>query len=272
MTDIRVTDGDALVVTGSKAPIRTTSGFVLSAINFPSDEVRSTQHLVVSTVIRTTTLRTEQAVVLAAVRGKVENRRNRAWAFSLDGHDFYVLRLGESMTLVYDVTTGQWSRWHGLDQGFWRAHIGGNWLGIQRASYKKNTTQVVCGDDAFGQLYTLDPEQPYDDHPTTTDEKRHFPRKVMGGLPMTVRQTMPVGAVYLTMSFGNPSVTAADVRLRTSDDFGNTWVDHGTVTVTPGDYSQEIVWRSLGLLKAPGKLFEITDTGGTIRIDGLDMR
>jgi hypothetical protein len=44
------------------------------------------------------------------------------------------------------------------------------------------------------------------------------------------------------------------------------------LTVTPSDYSQEFAWRSLGLIRAPGRMFELSDNGAAVRIDGLDIR
>jgi len=33
----------------------------------------------------------------------------------------------------------------------------------------------------------------------------------------------------------------------------------------------ELAWRSLGLIRAPGRIFELIDSGPDLRIDGLDM-
>jgi hypothetical protein len=43
------------------------------------------------------------------------------------------------------------------------------------------------------------------------------------------------------------------------------------VSVFPGEFTKEVRWRSLGLMRAPGRLFEIVDSGTTVRIDGLDV-
>lgn len=133
-------------------------------------------------------------------------------------------------------------------------------------------TKIVMGDDVFGLLWTLDPNQGYDEAPRVDLEDQEFTRQVVGGMPMRMRETQKVGAAYLTADMGTPQLTGANITLRTSDDYGKTWNDHGTITVEPDNYNQEFVWRSLGLIKHPGRMFEITDNGASVRIDGLDIR
>lgn len=195
-----------------------------------------------------------------------------AWGFSLDGHDFYVVRLGQDSTVVYDLTTGQWADWASPDSANWRASVGINWLGMSADSLTTDAeTSIVAGDDTLGVLWTLDPSIGYDEDPTTTDPV-DFERKVIGGIVMRLRESQKVGAAYLSMDLGDPQMADATIKLETSDDFGHTWTDHGSITVTPDDFNQEIVWRALGLIKAPGRIFRITDNGASVRIDSLDIR
>jgi hypothetical protein len=74
-------------------------------------------------------LRVPQADVLAYVRGRIQNPKLRAWTFTLDGHDFYVLRLGMDLTLVYDVYSEQWMDWDAFGEtllaGELRHQLGG---------------------------------------------------------------------------------------------------------------------------------------------------
>ena len=88
----------------------------------------------------------------------------RVWTFSLDGHDFYVLRLGDSETLVYDLYSEQWVDWANFQKEFWRANNGQNWAGASKLAYTYGS-DVVVGDDTYGLLWFLDPEQPYDQDP-----------------------------------------------------------------------------------------------------------
>jgi len=197
----------------------------------------------------------------------------RVWGFSLDGHDFYVISLGETSTLVYDLTTGQWSEWFSPEETVWKAHTGTNWvsLGLDTYTTWDATSNVIAGDNNYGVLWMVDPDVGTDEDPVTA-VATPFSRQITGGIQQKLRETQAVGAAYLLASAGSPQVTGSSFTLRTSDDAGKTWTNHGTVTAELANYSQEFVWRSLGLIKQPGKLFEITDSGASIRIDSLDIR
>jgi hypothetical protein len=129
------------------------------------------------------------------------------------------------------------------------------------------------GDDTFGLLWMLDPEQPYDQNPDpdAATQEIYFERITMGQYPMVGREVMPCYAAWITSDMGDPAYVGAGVTLSTSDDTGQTFYDHGTVTVTAGDYSAQLAWYSLGQISAPGRLFKIVDDGAIFRIDGLEM-
>jgi hypothetical protein len=251
MADVRVTDSFINAGVISTPDVRITQAFSLALIKFPSEEVRLTESFIAALVTSGSTIRVTDSSVLALVKGRTDNRKARAWTFSLDGHHFYVLRAGEDATLIYDLTTNQWSEWvSGSRPTTWRAQSGTNWIGMLN-TYVFANSNVVAGDDTFGV---------------------QFSRTATTFIPKGMRETERLGAVYLTASVGNPQVTGATITLRTSDDAGNTWQDHGTITATEGEYSQEFVWRSLGLIKQPGKLFEFVDNGASVRLDKLDIR
>lgn len=248
---------------------------VLAVYNFPSAEVDVSQASVLTVAVSDPTpVDVSQFKAMAIVKSRTSTINARSFTFSLDGHDFYCVRAGDEATLVYDLTTDTWTRWASKDLDFLRINQGINWIGISGKILTDNNfnSDVVLGDDSTGRLYVIDPTQGYDEATRDTLSDEAFTRKILGGVLMRVRDTQKVGAVYLTMDSGAPSITGASIALRTSDDYGKTWQDHGAITVTPGDYEQEFVWRSLGLVKAPGRLFELTDTGATVRIDSLDMR
>lgn len=195
----------------------------------------------------------------------------RVWGFSADGHDFYVIRLGASETLVYDLTTSQWCHWASPNEERWRAHIGNNWVGIGATTTDRDFgSDVVAGDDRSGTLWMLDPTAGVDDNDTTGTSP--FTRKVTGGISLRGRDTLPCNAVQLTVDLGAPVLTGATLTLNTSDDFGQSWVNQGTVEIDPGNYEQVIEYRSLGLMVQPGRIFEITDQGASVRISGADLR
>lgn len=290
--EIRVTKGASLAAAQATAgENRVTKGAVLAAVNFPSVEVRITQAagLAAGMSIAQGTrvsqgagliaasgpppLRVSQAAVLVAAKGRVANPRLRAWTFSLDGHDFYVLRLGEIWTLVYDVYSEQWMDWDGFEEIYWPLNTGINWVGgiVQARAYGSN---VLVGDDSYGLIYFLNPDLPYDespDGPTDPVPERYFERVVQGQVPMTGRQVLPCYAVWLTTDMGAPAYDGAGVTLEISDDGGVTYDDMGTIDVTLGENSPELFWGSLGQIGAPGRLFRITDDGAIARIDNMEM-
>jgi hypothetical protein len=249
-----------------------TTFHVRTIINYPAEEVRFTGIRTRATVFSTIDAILTGIRVRAIVRGRIANPRIRAWTFTLDGHDFYVLRLGDTLTLVYDVYSEQWMEWADLGKPFWRPNLGINWTGGDRLApdYGSN---VLVGDDTFGLLWFLDPEQPSDEHPDELNpvQEIYFDRIVMGQMMVKGRETMPVYAAWLTTDMGAPAYVGAGVTLEISDDSGVSFFDCGTIEVTLDTNTPELSWYSLGLISAPGRLFRITDDGAITRIDALEV-
>lgn len=274
--EIRASQSSTQAVTSGASPeIRASQAYTTAVANFPTEEVRaaSAQTKVV-TAGATPDLRVSQGYVTVVARGRVEDRRLRAWTFSMDGHDFYVLQAGEEDTLVCDLTTGQWADWESANRNIWRAGNGGNWTGASTSILQGNdqNANIIAGDDTFGQIWFVSPALGYDQSPVDGTEVA-FSRIVTGGIPMRQRQALRCNEVYLTASKGEFDIATASptVQLRTSDDMENNWTDQGTITVVAEGWDQEFAWRSLGLIQAPGRVFEITDNC-LARIDTLDMR
>lgn len=273
MTDAQVYQGRVYSTAAVAVDAQVSQARVYAMFNVPAEFTEASQARVVTAAKFNADVEVSQARVFALGRGRIDNRRLRDWGFPLDGHDLYVLRLGEDATIVYDLTTGQWADWAGHDLPFWRAHLGQQWIGMGAALLAQgHTTNIVAGDDSTGMLWTLAPELGVDESPRTDRDDVPFERAVTGGVPMRMRQTVKCNAVYVTMSLGEPALTGAAITLRTSDDMGRTWLDHGTLTVTADDWSQEIAWRALGLIRAPGRIFEIADNGAAVRLNGAEMR
>lgn len=210
----------------------------------------------------------------ALVSGQVDTPHIRAWTFSLDGHDFYVLRLADMWTMALDLATGQWSEWSGHSLPYWRAVKGQNWLGVGPDTMNRLWgTNVVAGDDRAGILWMLDPTAGIDDAASSGDAAIPFTRSVTALVPAKMRETRQVGAIYVNLSLGEPTTGAsADVTLRYSDNWGKSYTSVGTVTVTSGDYTQEVAYRSLGIIRAPGRIFELVDQGAAVRINAVEMK
>lgn len=183
----------------------------------------------------------------------------KGWGFDIDGHTFYVLNLGTQGTLVYDMASGRWAQWSTEGEDLWRLTCGLNWQ-----------DSPIGGDNTNGQLWDIDPSIGYDEDPTDASPTA-FTRTLVGGVPQKARSSTRCGGVYLSGNVGNTQLAGSTITLRVSDDAGVTWVSCGDITPTTDSY-EEFAWRSLGLIKAPGRLFEVSDDGATVRIDSLEMR
>lgn len=270
----RATEGVILVAEGSLSSValRTSLGGVLATVNFPTSSERLSSMTGFVAVKSDVIPRVSNAAVLVAVKGRTSNPKLRAWTFTLDGHDYYVLRLGMKLTLVYDIYSEQWMDWDAFSETYWPVNIGANWVGGTKwgQSYGSN---VLVGDDTYGLLWLLDPNQPYDEAPEVLDPTQEvfFPRIIQGQYPVVGRAVEPCYAVWLTTDMGAPAYLGAGVKLEISDDAGKSYQDMGTVPVTAGTNTPEIAWYSLGQIGAPGRLFRITDDGAVARIDSMEM-
>ena len=210
--------------------------------------------------------------LLLVCKGLTDDPKVRAWVFTLDGHDYYVLSLGSQETLVYDIATEQWYTWANESSQRWRAYTGRNWLGgsVYADRYGSN---IIAGDAGNGTLYFLDPEGNADDDAVrgfTTP--RPFLRQITGQVAVRGYESLPCYDVSLMGSIGDSlDASLTSVTLFTSDDAGKTYQDQGTLTVTPSDYEARLEWNSgLGSFEAPGRMFLVQDFGALKRIDWLE--
>ncbi len=213
-----------------------------------------------------------QLHVLVLIKNRIDDPIIRAWTYSLDNHDYYVLKLGDVETLVYDTYSEQWMTWGHFQGLLWKVNCGINWNGSGRLSYDYGSN-VVVGDYDQGVLYFLDPTYPFDDNWSTGEEDRLlFECQATGEITLRGPDSVPCNVVQLTGSVGNVyDVALRDVTLTYSDDAGRNFVDAGTLSITPQDYDARVEWRSLGSMRSPGRVFRITDSGSVTRIDGLDL-
>lgn len=204
--------------------------------------------------------------------GTDEDIRHRVWTYTLDGHDIAVFRLGPFESLGYDLTTNTWFEPQSVDRDYWRPHVGQNWIGMSTATFANGFgSDIVAGDSETGILWILDPTAGRDDDPDT-GEPTAFNRVVTGGIPLSGREVVPCNAVTLGVSLGDPTHTGATITLETSDDGGHTWLNHGSRTITAGEYDAVLEWRSLGQMKAPGRIFRFTDNGAVATFKWADAR
>lgn len=243
--------------------------------NIPTPEIRATWGGFVLPYQRDSIVQVTQALPMVVHRGRVANPRLRVWTFTLDGHDFFVLRLGDTETLIYDVYSEQWVDWDSKESFAWRANVGMNWIGAQGLgdTYGSN---IVVGDDTFGLLWFLDPEQPYDQNPVEAHpvQQIEFRRIVTSQALATGRQQMPCYAVFLDGD--NYGLTGTEftpgIVLEFSDDQGRNFVSAETLPVNPDiTVNNPYSWYSLGQFGSPGRIFRVTDNGVMKRIDSMSM-
>ena len=246
--------------------------FVLAATAYPAEGLLSSQAFVLAGTASSNIIEVYQSFVLAAVIGRVFDPAVRVWTYTLDGHDFYILKCGNTETLVYDTLSKEWSIWGTEGNDLWRAYNGTNWDGgnLLAAGYGSN---VVVGDDGNGALYFLDPNGTMDDDALVGQDNPHpFLREISAAIPHHGRRSAPIYGISITGSIGDVAdSTLNEVTLQISDDRGNNYEDCGTVTVTQDSWNDRLEWRSLGRMEAPGRLFRIQDYGALKRIDGIEL-
>jgi hypothetical protein len=257
---------------GEAAQTQVSQAFVASVVNLPTKQVQVSQGFV--TLLSGGTdrgVQVSQAMVLVLCRGKVDDPNIRAWTFTLDGHDFYVLRLGNIETLVYDLTTEQWSVWGTGSQNLWNAYTGINWIGGNKfaASFGSN---IVVGADSNGSIFFLDPDKPNDDAVITGRSAGPFRRRLTGQIPLRGYSSARVFEVQLLGSVSDLDNGATeDIELLYSDDRGDNYVSAGTIATVDGQYDIRASWRSLGSFSSPGRLFRFQDFGALKRVDSITI-
>lgn len=246
--------------------------YVLAAASYAAEQAYIPQAFVLAATQAPNTIYAPQAFILVAAIGRVTDPAIRVWTYTLDGHDYYVLRLGNEETLVCDLSNGQWSTFGSGDTGLWRAYSGTNWLGAESVSggYGSN---IIVGDDGNGALYFLNPDKDTDDDALVgPDNPRRFHRAVVGQITARGYDAHQVFSATLYGSIGEQAdEDLQTVTLSTSDDVGDTYDDRGTITLPEGEHLTRLVWRSLGSARYPGRLFKVEDYGALKRIDNMEV-
>lgn len=264
---------DVISVTEAEMNLAVSQMDVMVVGIYPTEFIQISQVDVMAVTDADMDLQVSQFDVYVVARGRVQDPYLRAWAYEMDVHWKYVLRLPNGFTLVYDQYAQQWYVWGSSDSTQWRPFHGTNWLGCGPLmdTYGSN---VVCGDDGNGTIYFLNPLSPTDDDAISGAEvPRTFQRLVTGQVAVRGNNMRPCFGVELGGSIGDNEPDYTDVTLYTSDDAGHTYDDQGTITVDAGDYAARLDWNSgLGSFSSPGRLFRIEDYGALARIDWLEMR
>jgi hypothetical protein len=243
---------------------------VVAIFNVPSDEVQSpTFDVAALTESPSVPAEVSQFDIIVIYRGRNDSPKIRAWTYTLDGHDYYVLRLGQNQTLVYDTLSQQWSVYGTGDGDPWQVSVGKNWQ--EGTRFFTTTSNVIVGDDARGVLYFLNPDKDDDDSANAGGDPRPFRRAITGQVVVKPGYNqVPCFGVHLFGSIGQTSET--EVELEFSDDRGVSYINAGTVDLPANEFETRADWLSLGSMRAPGRMFRVTDRGSLKRIDALEMR
>lgn len=271
MTDGRVSQARVRSLDEPTPDARVSQAFVRSVFNYPAEYARISQTFLRSLDEPRSSVNVSQLFVRALIKGRVDEPKIKAWTFTQDGHDFYVLRLGSAgATLVFDTHSEQWSVYGSGTGNPWRAYTGRNWQGGRKLALP--WSDVVVGDDGNGALYFLSPDDDYDDDSISgADTPRAFRRRLTGQVVVKPGYfSAPCFGVQLFGSIGSGD-DGLTVNLQVSDDRGFNYDDMGDITLSADDYNARVNWLSLGSMDAPGRLFRITDTGALKRVDGLEM-
>jgi len=179
------------------------------------------------------------------------------WYFRRQRNDFYVLST-DLMTLVYDLSYGVWYRWISSGQDNWKVSTG-----IQKDNilYGANLLQD-------SQLYKLLDGVKDEDEDwlvcEVTGVVMHNER-----IPLACNMIEIIANTGFSSSYGSEPI----VELRWSDDQGANWSSYSQVTLGDrGQTTKSVLFRSLGLIKTPGRRFEIRFSGADVfRLDYVIM-
>lgn len=187
------------------------------------------------------------ALQVVYTTGSQSAGRQRAWTFDLDGHTFYVLDLDTNGALLFDLTTGQWTRFETAGHaGAWNFKNGFHW---------RDGHMVIGGKDAYGILQRLATD-------VFTDEGwRTVEYEVRGLLTVNGIDFYRQYALRMVGSAGRNTAEPAELRMQFSDDEGATWSKEFTVELV-SDTRQRLEFRSLGAFTAPGRIFRLYSEGG----------
>lgn len=243
-----------------QAGVRASQAAILTVNAPPATRRAQASQAVVGTPFQGTTTtvipRVSQAAVEVVFRtGAPDDLRINAWEFTLDGHKFYVLSLGEQGTWVYDLTTQQWSQWQtdGFE-GIWNMQLGLIW-----------DNKIIAGDLQNPLLWELDPE-------TFTDEGfRPITRRATGLVTYRDKDYRRNWEFRITANLGEPTPdTPGTLEFSFSDDDGKTFSTPKVITLVADDFDQDLEFRSLGSIRKPGRVYQVTDVGGFVRLSGAD--
>lgn len=198
-----------------------------------------------------------ERIRLAATAGETI----KAWSYKQDGHEFFVLHLGDYGTWVVDARSKRWHTRKSLGYAYWRATIGidtpeGPWIADSELETEN--------------LFALDPT-------VRSDNGTEVERIFCAYIEHKGKAPIPCPAVWVYCSGGDAPATGQGSEpvmvLDTSDDQGQTWSYEETAPMgILGEYDAEVEFRGLDRIKRPGRLFrfKVTDPA-LVRVNSVEM-
>lgn len=187
-----------------------------------------------------------------AIRKCQDTNDSTSLNLAMDGHTFYVLNLPNNGSYALDLSNNTWAEWTSENQLQFRCA----W-NTQRAGVN------FLGDTLSGKVFTLDPETYVDDVTTAIDCRTSVFFPVAGGF-------VPNSSVMLQCrrGVGNSAEPLPTVTLRYSDDGGAVYNDTpGAVSLgAGGQYGFKQIWRRLGYMRSPGRLYEFSSSDPVSRV------
>lgn len=176
-----------------------------------------------------------------------EPSKIRAWSFNTDQHTYYILRLGNRSTWVFDLVSRKWFNWSSYGEDYFKPHLGTQVGGM-----------ALAASDEDGTIWKVDAD-------ALTDAGVGIERRFTGYVPLKGGWAI-IDSVSLHCAVGVGLVSGQGVEpkvgMRFSTDQGKTWSDWMFEDLGEmGQYETRVIWRRLGRVDAPGIFFEwiVTD-------------
>lgn len=240
-TVLRVHQLDAVAIGTQAAPYLHAQQMDVSAIG--SDEGKRT------------VLRVQEADVLViAAEGEIPDLPLTVLSFNynLDGNFFYGIHVQGQGTFVYEMITGQWSKWASGSLELWNAQFHQKWNDTFYAASLTDNTVVQ-----------IDPSSILD------DSFRVNTFRVTGRIESQSRRWVKNPDAQI---FGSIGLRGGDIELSYSDDEGDTYSTPKVATMVDGVRDANVMFRNLGSVKSPGRIYKIEDEGALRRIQSLKVR
>ncbi len=167
-----------------------------------------------------------------------------AYGLWFAGHTFYVINIPGITTYAYDVSTSTWAEW---------TYYG-------RTTFLPSCCCIVgrniwLGSGIDGNVYSFSDDDQSDLGQPVTYLASAVLSLAMGNL---INFSL---MLQCTRGLGTVAVTTPVVDMRYSDDAGQTWTGWRSALLgKAGEYSFKAIWRRLGQINSPGRMYEFRCT------------